>query len=158
MTFTPKQRYFMRTNMVTYAPAMFFIAILIGVVLHINFPVLFVSEITGWIVGGILLLFSPVLSFWAMRIRRNLYIPVIERTCTNFYIGPYKFSRHPMYVGFLLMVVGFAFVINSFVMILLAIGLLSFFTGFVIPEEEKELSKQCPEVYTDYKKKVRMWI
>lgn len=144
--------------MVTYAPAIFFVFMLVGVVIHINAPTPFISKMIGWTTGVFLLGVSPLIIFWALRVRHSLYVPVIERTCTNFGIGPYKVSRNPVYAGFLLMMVGFAFIINSLIMILLAAILLVFFTGFVIPEEEEALTKHCPEVYTAYKEKVRMWI
>ena len=158
MTLNREQQHALRTNIVTYAPATFFVMMLVAVVIHINSPAPFIDMVTGWIVGVALLLVSPVLTFWALRVRHSLYVPVIERTCTNFKVGPYRFSRHPVYVGFLLMMVGFAFVINSLIMLLFAAILFVLFTGIVIPEEERELEKHCPEVYADYKKTVRMWL
>ena len=54
--------------------------------------------------------------------------------------------------------IGFGFVINSLIMLLFAAILFVFFTGIVIPEEERELERHCREVYQDYKKRVRMWL
>lgn len=158
MTFNRDQRQLLRANIVTYSPATFFIMMLVAVVVHMNAPAPFVDSVTGWVVGAVLLALSPVLTFWALRIRHSLYVPVVERTCTNFDVGPYRFSRHPVYVGFLLMMIGFGFVINSLIMLLFAAILFVFFTGIVIPEEERELERHCREVYQDYKKRVRMWL
>jgi|GEM_PF-1017796 len=150
--------YFSRASLVSYAPAIFFAILLVGVVIHMNAPTPFLPQVIGWGVGAFLLLVSPIITIWALRVRRTLYIPVMERTCTNFDVGPYRTSRHPVYVGFLFMLIGFGLVINSLIMMLLVLALFVFFTAFVIPEEEKELGNQCPEVYTDYKKRVRMWL
>jgi len=150
--------YFSKASLVSYAPAIFFAVLLVGVVININAPTPFLPTVISWATGAILLAISPILTIWALRARRTLYIPVMERTCTNFDVGPYRSSRHPVYVGFLLMLIGFALVINSLIMILLSLILFVFFTAFVIPEEERELGKLCPEVYTDYKKRVRMWL
>lgn len=158
MTLNSEQQKMVRTNIVTYAPALFFVMMLVGVVIHINAPTEFIDMTTGWVIGLVLLLVSPVLIFWSLRIRHSLYVPVIERTCTNFGVGPYRFSRHPVYGGFLLMMIGFGFVINSVIMLLFSAILFVLFTGIIIPEEERELSKHCPEVYADYMKKVRMWM
>jgi protein-S-isoprenylcysteine O-methyltransferase Ste14 len=158
MTFHKHPEYFSRASLISYAPAIFFAVLLVGVVIHINAPTPFLPIIIGWGVGVALLLVAPVVTLWALRVRRTLYIPVMERTCTNFDVGPYRTSRHPVYVGLLFMFIGFGLVINSLIMMLLALILFVFFTAFVIPEEESELGKQCPEVYLDYKKHVRMWL
>jgi len=158
MTPIEQKELFSKARMVTYSPAIFFIALLVGVVIHINFPTPFIPVFWGWVVGVILLLISPVLSIWSLRLRPVLYIPVEEQTCFNFNVGPYRISRHPADLGFLLLVVGFAFIINSLIMILLGVILFVLFTAFIIPEEEHELEKRCGEAYSDYKKHVRMWI
>lgn len=155
---SPEQEFLSKANLVSYAPAIFFLALLVGVVMHINFPTPFISPGWGWVIGVLLLLGSPVLSIWALRIRPVLYVPVEEQTCINFDVGPYRVSRHPADVGFLLLVVGFSFVINSLIMLLLGVILFVFFTAFIIPEEEKELEKRCGDTYKEYKKRVPMWL
>lgn len=150
--------FFIKTNLVTYAPVIFFCALLGGVVLHMYFPTPFIAPQLGWGIGGITLLLAPVLIIKAMRTRRMLYIPVIERTCTNFQVGPYRYSRHPVYGGMLLLHIGFAFFVNSLAMIFTAGALFLFFTWIIIPEEEQQMMKHCSDVYRDYQKKVRMWL
>ncbi|MBP6925504.1 MAG: isoprenylcysteine carboxylmethyltransferase family protein [Candidatus Pacebacteria bacterium] len=153
----PQDDYFSKSNMISYAPAIFFVVLLIGVIIHINSPIAFIHPLIGFLFGFILLLVSPIITIQALRARNTLYIPVMERTCTNFDIGPYRVSRHPVYLGFALMLVGVAFVMNALVVLLLTGALIIFFSVFVIPEEDKELAERCPDVYQEYKKRVRMW-
>lgn len=152
-----KDDYFSKSNLISYAPAIFFIALLVGVIIHINSPITFIHPLVGFLLGFILLLVSPIITIQALRARNTLYIPVMERTCTNFDVGPYRVSRHPTYLGFVLMLVGVAFVMNALVVLLLTGILVIFFSVFVIPEEDKELAERCPDVYQEYKKRVRMW-
>jgi protein-S-isoprenylcysteine O-methyltransferase Ste14 len=143
---------------VAYTPLLFFVVLLGGVVLHINVPVVFVSPIVGWTVGVALLLMSPILIVWAQRMRHTLYVPVEDRTCKNFNVGPYRISRHPTYLGMFLLLIGFSFLIDSFPMLLMTLTLGPIFTFFLIPTEEKILEDLCGDVYREYKKKVRMWL
>lgn len=145
-------------NLIAYAPAVFFGVLLLGVILQINFPTPFIHTIFGWIVGLLLLGACPILIVWAQRLRHTLYVPVTDRTCFNFDVGPYRVSRHPTYLSLIMLLVGFALIINSLVMVVLTLATIVFFTFFIIPEEESEMEKLCGGVYEDYKKRVRMWL
>ncbi len=145
------------THLVSYAPAIFFIVFLAGLILHINLPVRFIPSIVGWIVGGVFLILGPLIVLLAQRARYTLYIPITDQSCYNFDVGPYRWSRHPTYLGLFIMSFGFAFLIDSLPMLLMTFALGPFFTFLIIPAEEKLLTKLCAEVYIDYKKRVRMW-
>jgi protein-S-isoprenylcysteine O-methyltransferase Ste14 len=56
------------------------------------------------------------------------------------------------------MYVGFSLVVNSLVMIGLAVILILLLTLVFVPVQEKVISELCPEAYAEYKTKVRMWI
>lgn len=142
---------------VTYAPLLFFIVLIAGVILHINVPMDFINPLAGMIIGGIMLALSPILLIWAQQTRQTLYVPVEERVCQNYDEGPYRYSRHPAYVSLFLMLIGFAFLINALLMLIMAMVLGPIFTFIIIPKEEKILKEVCDEQYEDYQKKVRMW-
>ncbi|MCD8494806.1 MAG: isoprenylcysteine carboxylmethyltransferase family protein [Candidatus Pacebacteria bacterium] len=105
-----------------------------------------------------MLLFGrPVLFIWSQRARHTLYVPVHERTCDHYDVGPYKVSRHPSYLGFFMMLFGFALLINAFVLFLVALVLVPVFTFIIIPKEEAMLIEVCGDAYREYRAKVRMW-
>ena len=72
--------------------------------------------------------------------------------------GIYKFSRNPMYLGLLLVLVGISTILNpigGFFLIPLFILYLNFFQ--IIPEENAMVDLFKDE-FLDYKKNVRRWI
>jgi protein-S-isoprenylcysteine O-methyltransferase Ste14 len=72
--------------------------------------------------------------------------------------GFYEFSRNPMYVAMLLLLVGVAWLLGS-AMAFLPVPLLYLVLRFrVIPMEEGMLEETFGEEYLDYKRKVRRWL
>lgn len=145
-------------HLVSYAPAIFFLVLVGGIILHINISINFVPPVVGWAVGAVLLAVGPIILLLSQRKRHTLYVPIEDRTCFNFDVGPYKYSRHPTYLGLFCLLVGFSFLINSLPILLLTAALGPFFTYWIIPKEEKLLENLCQDVYRDYKKRVRMWL
>lgn len=72
--------------------------------------------------------------------------------------GPYRLSRNPIYLGFLLIAIGTAFL---FANLLAFVGPLIFFffiSTFVIPFEEDMLTKLFGGEYSSYHARTRRWI
>lgn len=70
----------------------------------------------------------------------------------------YLFSRNPLYLAELLVILGAAFVLGSlsaFVAPVVYVVVLDF---FVIPFEEKELQRKFGDNYAQYKRLVRRWV
>ena len=64
--------------------------------------------------------------------------------------GPYRFSRNPIYLGFVCFLVGFTFIFRTYWGLILS--------QLVIKYEEAYLEKKFGEVYTNYKSRVRRWL
>jgi protein-S-isoprenylcysteine O-methyltransferase Ste14 len=72
--------------------------------------------------------------------------------------GIYRFSRNPIYVAFLLVVVAFALWTNS-IWFLLATVIAFFLLHFgVVKREERYLSDKFGEPYATYRRRVRRWL
>lgn len=72
--------------------------------------------------------------------------------------GPYRFSRHPMYVGFTALLLGLAVVAGTALPLLsVVIAFLLFNARFAIPEE-RHMQEQFGDEYRDYKSRVRRWL
>ena len=72
--------------------------------------------------------------------------------------GPFRFSRHPMYLGFMLLLGGVA-VLAGTLLPLLVLGVMgSVFTVRFIVSEERHMEEQFGAEYRDYKSRVRMWL
>ena len=72
--------------------------------------------------------------------------------------GPFKFSRNPIYLGMLTILVGAAFLMSSLSAIIIAFvfGIIINFTW--IAHEEKKLHELFSEDWENYSSKVRRWI
>ncbi|MCY4217363.1 MAG: isoprenylcysteine carboxylmethyltransferase family protein [Flavobacteriaceae bacterium] len=72
--------------------------------------------------------------------------------------GPFKYSRNPIYLGLLMILIGFGLVMGSFSSF---IGVIIFFIitdVWYIPFEEKRLGEIFGEEYVEYKSNVRRWL
>ena len=72
--------------------------------------------------------------------------------------GIYGFTRNPIYLGFLLIVIGISLDSGTYWGILLAPVLVILFNRLVIQAEEEYLMHKFGEQFISYKKRVRRWI
>jgi len=79
-------------------------------------------------------------------------------TATIVDTGIYRFSRNPIYVGFLLVVVASAACANSAWLLLAAVALFVLLRFGVVSREEQYLSRKFGDVYEEYRRKVRRWM
>jgi protein-S-isoprenylcysteine O-methyltransferase Ste14 len=72
--------------------------------------------------------------------------------------GPYRFSRNPIYVAFVITGAGIAFAFNTYWMLmsLLAFALLA--NKLVIEREETYLEGKFGESYRSYRRETRRWL
>ena len=72
--------------------------------------------------------------------------------------GPYRFTRNPMYLGFVLQYVGISALFNALLPILLLPALQQLMRRGVIEREERYLERKFGEEYLQFKGRVRRWI
>jgi protein-S-isoprenylcysteine O-methyltransferase Ste14 len=140
-------------------PAIYLIAILVGLALHFAWPIQFVPNFAR-LFGGLMVVFAVTLFIWSIRTFRSAGTPVPgnRSTTTIVKVGPYRSSRNPIYLAFSLFQIGIALGVNDawiVITLLPAIALISF---VVIPREEKYLEARFGEEYTAYKASVRRWL
>lgn len=73
-------------------------------------------------------------------------------------LGVYRFSRNPIALGFVLMLIGLTLNVGSVWGLLLAPALMVSFNMFVIQPEEKILASRFGKEYEAYKSRVRRWL
>ena len=72
--------------------------------------------------------------------------------------GPYRFTRNPIYVGFILMYLGISALTNALLPILLLPAVQQLMRRGVIEREERYLESKFGDEYRQYKESVRRWI
>lgn len=72
--------------------------------------------------------------------------------------GVYRFTRNPIYLGFLLMVIGLPLNLGNYWGILIAPFFGATINRLVIEREETYLENKFKNAYTDYKSRVRRWL
>jgi len=151
----------MKEKIVRYRPpSIAMMLLVVAIIIHIFLPTLRFSYFSCWPFGIIL----AILGFgimgwgWAEFQSSKTAICPTERASTLVTSGPFRFSRNPMYLGMILMLISpfawlgslpFAFTALLFFMII----------HFVfIPFEEERMHEIFGEQYAKYKRKVRKWI
>jgi protein-S-isoprenylcysteine O-methyltransferase Ste14 len=81
-----------------------------------------------------------------------------ERSTTIVRTGPYRLSRNPIYLSFILLVVGLSIWFNDLWLIVTLIPAIAFIAAIVIPREERFLERNFPDQYSSYKATVRRWL
>lgn len=72
--------------------------------------------------------------------------------------GVYQYSRNPMYVGLVLILLGWAFYLSHFLAFVLLPIFILYMTRFQIQPEERMMAQKFGKIYQDYLNKVRRWI
>lgn len=108
--------------------------------------------------GFVIFLAGLSLAIWARRyLGKNWGMPMTKKDDPELVTtGPYRYIRHPIYSGILLMIFGSAVDISAYWLLALVIATL-FFTYSAVAEE-KLMMKQFPKVYPAYKSKTKMLI
>jgi protein-S-isoprenylcysteine O-methyltransferase Ste14 len=73
-------------------------------------------------------------------------------------IGPYKFVRNPMYIGGLMLLMGFGLYERSLSILFLALLLFPLVHLFVLLYEEPTLTRKFGSSYQEYCREVRRWV
>jgi protein-S-isoprenylcysteine O-methyltransferase Ste14 len=140
-------------------PIIFLCAILLGIVLSRAWPLHFVSpgvRLLGPIVTACAVVLF-LLSYREFR-RAGTSVQGSKRSTTIVRTGPYRFSRNPIYLAFILLVLGLSVWLNTlwlFVTLVPAVGIIAV---VVIPREERFLERNFNDQYSSYKAQVRRWL
>ncbi|HEX6439024.1 MAG TPA: isoprenylcysteine carboxylmethyltransferase family protein [Candidatus Binatia bacterium] len=107
-------------------------------------------------ITGAMIIIVGVASFRRAKTTINPMKP--ESSSSLVVSGIYKFSRNPMYLGFLLVLVGWAvFLSNALAFIFLPV-FICYMNRFQIEPEEKALAGKFGQEFVDYKSRVRRWL
>jgi protein-S-isoprenylcysteine O-methyltransferase Ste14 len=107
-------------------------------------------------ITGAMIIIVGVASFRRAKTTINPMKP--ESSSSLVVSGIYKFSRNPMYLGFLLVLVGWAvFLLNALAFLFLPV-FICYMNRFQIEPEEKALAGKFGQEFVDYKFRVHRWL
>jgi protein-S-isoprenylcysteine O-methyltransferase Ste14 len=72
--------------------------------------------------------------------------------------GIYRFTRNPIYLGFVLMLIGLPLTMGTYWGLILAWSLITFTNNLIIKHEEAYLKQEFKDQYVDYSSHVRRWL
>jgi protein-S-isoprenylcysteine O-methyltransferase Ste14 len=72
--------------------------------------------------------------------------------------GAYRFTRNPIYLGFLLIVIGMPLSSGNYWGLIVAPFFIATINRLVIEHEESYLERKFGDVYANYKSRVRRWL
>jgi protein-S-isoprenylcysteine O-methyltransferase Ste14 len=136
------------------------VALVLILILHFSFPISHVLIGPLKLMGLVPLLLGIVLNLLADRAlkQHNTTVKPFQESNALIVDGVYEVTRHPMYLGFVLILIGISILLGSISPYIIVI-LFAVFVEFVfIHREEKMLEERFQEAWVQYKSKVRKWI
>lgn len=98
---------------------------------------------------------TALLSFFIARTTYKPHQP--ERTCALVTTGVYRWSRNPMYLGLVLMLIALYLTLSAWWGVLFVPLFVLWLQRFQIRVEERVLSQRFGQQYMDYCNRVRRW-
>lgn len=141
-------------------PTYWFGCALLMITIHVLFPLVHWSE--PWIayVGVGLIAAAGMLGGWAAWTFQRHGTPIhpFEPARCLVTVGPYRYTRNPMYLGLLVMLIGLLLVLGSVTPVVAIIAFETIVSTRFIEPEERALESHYGDAFRRYKAAVRRWI
>ena len=150
-----------RTSGIRFPPPFLYVGVLLlGLLLQWVVPVNPLPRTFSRTMAVVLLLPGLGLVFWSIWLfLRARTSPLPMRPTTAIVrTGPYRWTRNPMYLGMLLIYIGFALLFDIFWALVLIPLVTTLVARLVIHREERYLQATFGEEYRRYQTQVRRWI
>jgi len=132
----------------------------LSILLHFIFPIKKIIYFPYTQLGWLLIIFGGVLNVWADNIfkKEKTSVKPGEKSIKLITSGPFKLSRHPMYLGMMAILLGTAIIHGSLIGFVFPIIFIILIEILFIPMEEKNMERVFGKKYLEYKRKTRRWI
>ena len=107
---------------------------------------------TLWFYIGLLIFFIGLIVDFS--VLYTLRKAKLDKPFTN---GPYKYSRHPIYIALILIIVGVTIMSYSWILLLI-LAIILIHLLLAVPAEEQYCLKKYGKLYKDYLEKTPRWI
>lgn len=111
-------------------------------------------------IGIVFIVFGAIINLWADKIfkKYNTTVKPDEKPAKLIDCGPFRISRHPMYLGMTSILLGTAVLLGSLIAFIFPVIFFFIIHYQYISKEEKMMEDEFGQLYIDYKNKVRKWI
>jgi protein-S-isoprenylcysteine O-methyltransferase Ste14 len=143
-----------------YPPTYLLVAIILILILHFTIPVATIIRNPLSLIGLFPLLIGVALNLIADRDfkRSQTTVKPYEESATLLTEGVYRYSRHPMYLGFVLILLGISLLLGSISPYVVVLFFAILMEVVFIRSEEEMINETFQEEWRQYKSKVRKWI
>jgi protein-S-isoprenylcysteine O-methyltransferase Ste14 len=135
-------------------------AIIVMVALHFVLPVKRILSFPWNLLGLLPLALGAALNIVADRDLRDAETTVkpFQESAALVTTGAYRISRHPMYLGFVLILLGLAILLGSLSPFIVVPVFAIVMNRVFIRIEEQMLAEKFGQAWLDYKARVRRWV
>ena len=148
-------------NVIIRPPIAWAVAVLVGLALNWLMPLPFVPAAVPvvWL-GAAVFILALALVAWAVvsMTRAGSNVPTHLPSTTIVDTGPYRFTRNPIYLGFMLGLIGLAIALDSLWLLLTLVLFALVIRYGVVAREEAYLERKFGDVYRRYRARVRRWL
>jgi len=141
-------------------PLIFAIPLIVGLVANWLSPLPILAGRVGlWMgialaIAGLGLIVTGIIEFR----HANTAVVPFNPTTAIVSSGPFRFTRNPLYLGFVLIYIGASLAANTlWPLFMLPLAILVLLHG-VVKREERYLERKFGTAYTDYRARVRRWM
>ena|SRR2546429_643908 len=147
-------------QVIVLPPLAYGAACVMGLLLHLVFPVHILPTTLARGIGVVYMLVSFPLALMTFRVLSRAHTPVdpLKPTTALVTEGPFRYSRNPIYVALTLLYLGVAFLVNALWILLLVVPVLLVIRSGVIAREEAYLTRKFGNAYRQYTTQVRRWL
>ena len=141
-------------------PVYFFLTILVMAALHYWFPLYQLLHPPFSYSGTLLVLAGFIIVLWSAFLFNRAGTPIrpFEESTQLVSAGMYRFTRNPMYLGMVLILMGIAILLGSLSPFILIPFFIYLIQSVFIVHEESMLEERFGDEYRAFKRKVRRWL
>ncbi len=141
-------------------PKILVLSIGLTAILHYTVPGVYAITKPYNSVGWLIIVIGIICMIWTRQTlqRQRTTLHPTEQPNSLVTTGPFRISRNPFYVGYLLVALGVATILGSLLAFFGPLVFLVWINSKVIPTEEHNLEQVFDQRYREYKKHVRRWL
>jgi len=144
----------------TLPPTYFIILLILSILLHFIFPIKKIIFPPFIYFGWVFIIFGAILNLWTDSLfkKKKTTVKPFENPTELIITGPFKISRHPMYLGMVAVLLGVAILHGTLITLIFPVIFIVLLEKLFIPYEESNLKEAFGENYTKYKDRVKRWL